>query len=116
MQPLLNSALKGDSLDKILSISIFSTSLKEEEVSFGRRGIVYRGSADVTGILRDEIAVRNTENQYRDIEAAQIEAGHIREVTGKLQREKGKMLVMVSGISAQRRVGTTAGLVVGVYM
>ena len=62
MQPLLNNTLKGDNLDKvrdgptfrwprglailILSISIFSTHLKKEEVSCGRRGTVHRGSAD----------------------------------------------------------------------
>ena len=37
---------------QILSISIFSTYLKEEEVSFGRRGTVSWGLADAPGILR----------------------------------------------------------------
>ena len=99
MQPLLNNALKGDNLDKvvydrcfywrcwpaiqILSISIFSTYLKEEEVSFGRRGTVSRGLADAPGIFQAELNKRHAEGANRDVEAAR-EAGHIQEETGKM--------------------------------
>ena len=37
---------------------------------------------------------RHTESADRDIIAAQGEAEHKQEMTGKIQREKGKMLVM----------------------
>lgn len=94
MQPLLNNALKGDNLDKILSISIFSTYLKEEKVSFDRRGTVSRGSTDATGTFRVEMKNRHTEDANRDIEAAQGETEHEQETMGKMQKEKGRMLVM----------------------
>ena len=69
---------------QILSISIFSTYLKEEEVSFGRRGTVSRGLADAPGILRAELKKRHAEGANRDIEAAQGEAEHVQEATGKM--------------------------------
>ncbi len=68
---------------QILSISIFSTYLKEEEVSFGRRGTVSRGFADAPGIFRAEMNKRHAERANRDIEAAQ-EAGHVQEGTEKM--------------------------------
>lgn len=45
---------------------------------------------------------RHTEDANRDIEAAQGEAEHEQETMGKMQGEKGRMLVMVSGTAKQR--------------
>ncbi|MCJ1473145.1 hypothetical protein MMC13_001796 [Lambiella insularis] len=94
MQPLLNNALEGDNLDKILSVSIFSTQLKMEEVSYGRRGTVYRGSADVREALQAEMSKRYKHGAQRDVEAAQEVVGYVEEIAGRVYGENGKMLVM----------------------
>ena len=47
-------------------------------------------SADATGTFRAEVEKRHTEDANRDIEAAQGEAEHEQETTGKMQGEKGK--------------------------
>ena len=102
MQLLLNYTLKGDKLDKmrdgrnfpwprellilILSISIFSTHLKKEEVSYGRRGTslearpMHRSCYELRGTIEIQTA-------HRDVEVSQGDAG-------KIYREKRKMSVM----------------------
>ncbi len=59
-------------------------------MSFGRRGTVYRGSADLQEILQTEVNMRHPE----DIEAAQGDAGGAQEFSEKMQSGKEKMLVM----------------------
>jgi len=59
-------------------------------VSFGRRGTVYRGTADLQEILQTEVNMRHPE----DIEAAQGDAGGAQEFSEKMQSGKEKMLVM----------------------
>jgi phage terminase large subunit-like protein len=59
-------------------------------VSFGRRGTVYRGFADLQKILQTEMNMRHPE----DIEAAQGDAEGAQEFSEKMQSEKEKMLMM----------------------
>ncbi len=59
-------------------------------MSFGRRGTVYRGTADLQEILQTEVNMRHPE----DIEAAQGDAGGAQEFSEKMQSGKEKMLVM----------------------
>ncbi|KAH8799661.1 cell surface metalloreductase [Xylogone sp. PMI_703] len=86
VESLLNNALADDTLDEgyILSISIYIQSGKTDRVPFGRRAIVYSGTADLTTILREE-----AEGKY--IKRVQEEAG-----------EQGGMLVTVSGTNQVR--------------
>ena len=55
----------------IVSISISSTHLNKEEISYGRRGTVHRGSTDAREVLRAEVNKKNIAGAHRDIEAAQ---------------------------------------------
>jgi len=64
--------------------------LKKDKVSFGQRGTVYRGSADLQEVLQTEVNMRHSE----DIEAAQGDAGGAQEFNEKMQSGKEKMLVM----------------------
>ncbi len=59
-------------------------------MSFGRRGTVYRGSADLQEILQTEVNMRQPE----DIEAVQGDAGGAQKFSEKMQSGKEKMLVM----------------------
>jgi hypothetical protein len=59
-------------------------------VSFGQRGTVYRGFADLQEVLQTEMNIRHLEN----IEAAQGDAGGAQEFNEKMQSGKEKMLVI----------------------
>ena len=61
-------------MQSILAISIFSTYLKKERVSFSRRGTVSQDLAHAGGTFQYEMKKRHTEGENRDVEAALCDA------------------------------------------
>ncbi|KAH7330031.1 putative cell surface metalloreductase [Rhexocercosporidium sp. MPI-PUGE-AT-0058] len=80
-ESLLNDALDEDTLDDsyILDISIYVNAPGIVKVPFGKRATIYPGTADIEGILQDEVA-----GKY--IQRLQV-----------VSEKRGKILVMVSG-------------------
>ncbi|KAH6668340.1 hypothetical protein B0J14DRAFT_600446 [Halenospora varia] len=85
-ESLLNDALDEDTLDNsyILSISIYVESDGVSKVPFGQRATIYPGTADIEGVLQDEVT-----GKY--IQRLQVAS-----------EERGKILVMVSGTGELR--------------
>ncbi|PVH68895.1 hypothetical protein DL98DRAFT_191735 [Cadophora sp. DSE1049] len=85
-EPLLNDALDEDTLDDsyILDISIFVNAPGIVKVPFGKRATIYPGTADIEGILQDEV-------EGKCIQRLQVAS-----------EKRGKILVMVSGTGELR--------------
>ncbi|KAI9774177.1 MAG: hypothetical protein M1839_001879 [Geoglossum umbratile] len=100
-QPLLNGALKEDTLDDgwILAISIYCESSDIRNKSFGKRANVYPGKAPVRDILQAEVAGEHIEKKLVDNidwdTKALVEEGKLE--SGRLTRRDGRLLVIVSG-------------------
>ncbi|PVH70391.1 cell surface metalloreductase [Cadophora sp. DSE1049] len=85
-ESLLNDALDEDTLDDsyILCISIYVDSAGIAKVPFGRRATIYPGTADLEGILQDEVTGKYIQKLHA------------------VSEERGKILIMASGSGALR--------------